>query len=407
MQQQLIKISSLKNNTGQVDGLPKNPRLIKDHRYAKLKASLEADPEMMELREVIAYDNNGELVVICGNMRLRALKELGVKEVPVKVLPKETPPEKLRAYTIKDNVGFGEDDWDILANDWDALELEDFGVELPDLSTEEEAKAKEDNYEQPEVIKTDIVPGDLFEIGQHRLLCGDSADSDQVGKLMDGELADMCFTDPPYGVAYTGKTKDALTIESDDVSPEKLKEYVTAWFSAVDTVTRPGGYLLATVPAGPLHLIFAQDWLDRGWLRQIMVWNKSGMVLGHSEYHYKHEPILFGWKPGGERLKNSDRTKTTVWDFDKPSANREHPTMKPVEMWAYGIKNHTNSGDVLYEPFTGSGTTMVAAEQLGRKCYGMELDPKYCAVIIDRMQKAFPGIEIKRNGEPYLQEALS
>ena len=131
MQQQLIKISLLKNNIGQVEGLPKNPRLIKDQKYAKLKASLEADPEMMELREVIAYDNNGELVVICGNMRLRALKELGVKGVPVKVLPKETPPEKLRAYTIKDNVGFGEDSWDDLANDWDAVELEEWGLDVP------------------------------------------------------------------------------------------------------------------------------------------------------------------------------------------------------------------------------------------------------------------------------------
>ena len=131
MQQQLIKISLLKNNTGQVEGLPKNPRLIKDQKYAKLKASLEADPEMMELREVIAYDNDGELVVICGNMRLRALKELGVKEVPVKVLPKETPPEKLKAYTIKDNVPFGEHDWSDLANEWDSEQLSDWGVDFP------------------------------------------------------------------------------------------------------------------------------------------------------------------------------------------------------------------------------------------------------------------------------------
>ncbi len=155
-----------------------------------------------------------------------------------------------------------------------------------------------------------------------------------------------------------------------------------------------------------MHLIFAQDWVDRGWLRQIMVWNKSQMVLGHSEYHYKHEPILFGWKPGGERLKSADRTKTTVWDFDKPGASRDHPTTKPVEMWAYGIKNHTLPGNVLVEPFAGSGTAMVSSEQLGRKCYAMEIDPKYCAAIIDRIQKAFPGIEVKMNGEPYNQQPL-
>lgn len=379
---------------------PENPRVLRDEKFAKLKQSIQEFPKMMSLRPIV-IDNMG--MILGGNMRYRALQDLGFKEIPdnwVKRADELTAEEKQR-FIIADNVGFGEWDWDELANNWDIEELGEWGLDVPNFE-DEALEAKEDDFSVPDGgIDTDIVLGDLFEIGEHRLLCGDSGNSDDVEKLMNGHLADICFTDPPYGVAYVGKTKDALTIESDDVSPDKLKDYVTAWFSCVDLAVREGAYLLATVPAGPLHLIFAQDWLDRGWLRQIMVWNKSSMVMGHSEYHYKHEPILFGWKPGGERLKNTDRTKTTVWEFDKPSANREHPTMKPIPMWAYGITNHSKAGDIAYEPFGGSGTAMVAAHQLNRKCYGMELDPKYCQVIVDRMLKLDPDLVVLKNGQPY------
>lgn len=415
-----MQLSAIKVN-------PKNPRLIKDAKADKLLQSLLSFPQMLSLRPIVVDASN---IALGGNMRLSTIKRIvdltpdefnawisksGVaedaavlwqqvretKKIPDKWVLKaaDLTEDQQREFTIKDNVSGGEWDWDILANEWEAAQLEDWGLDIPSFDSAETIEAQEDGFEVPEGgSDTDIVLGDLFEIGEHRLLCGDSGDSDHVERLMDGKKADIVFTDPPYGVAYVGKTKDALTIESDNVSPEKLKEYVTAWFSNVDIATREGSYLLATVPPGQLHLIFAQDWLDRGWLRQIMVWNKSSMVMGHSEYHYKHEPILFGWKPGGERLKNQDRTKTTVWEFDKPSANREHPTMKPVSMWAYGISNHSKSGDIIYEPFTGGGTTMVASEQLKRKCYGMEIDPKYCQVIVNRMRALNPELIIKKNG---------
>lgn len=383
-----MKVSNIKPN-------PNNPRTIKDANFEKLCKSITEFPKMMELRPIV-IDAQG--MVLGGNMRLKAIQHLGMKEVPdtwVKFADQLTPDEQ-RRFIIADNVSGG--DWDIedLAANWDKEELNEWGLELEWPA--EPLEATEDDYQIPDEIETDIVIGDLFEIGVHRLLCGDSRDSDLVAKLMNGEKADMVFTDPPYGVDYVGKTKDALKIESDDCSPDKLKEFVTAWFSNVDLATREGAYLLATVPAGPLHLIFANDWVERGWLRQIMVWNKSSMVLGHGEYHYKHEPILFGWKQGGKRLKNTDRTKTTVWDFDRPSASREHPTMKPIKMWEYGLNNHSKIGDVIFEPFLGSGTTMVAAHQLNRKCYGMELDPKYCQVIVDRMRKLDPTLIIKKNG---------
>lgn len=229
--------------------------------------------------------------------------------------------------------------------------------------------------------------GDIIQLGPHRLMCGDSASEKDIAKLMDGATADMCFTDPPYGVSYTGKTKKKLTIKNDKVTKPELSSLVKDWFNGVACACREGAYVIATVPPGPLHLVFARDWLKRQWLRQIMVWNKDSMVLGHSEYHYKHEPILFGWIPGGDRLKSKDRRKTTVWNFKRPKASREHPTMKPVGMWMYGIKNHTEEGNIVFDPFTGSGTCLIACERSDRVCYGMEIDPHYCDVIIKRYKK--------------------
>ena len=410
MQQQLIKISLLKNNTGQVEGLPKNPRLIKDQKYAKLKASLEADPEMMELREVIAYDNDGELVVICGNMRLRALKELGVKEVPVKVLPKETPPEKLRAYTIKDNVGFGEDSWDDLANDWDAVELEEWGLELPDLFEDaQEVEAQEDDYESPDIdtVQTDIVPGDLFEIGEHRLLCGDSTTTDSYDRLMQGEQADMCVTDPPYNVSYEGKTEDKMKIQNDSMSASDFYQFLYDFYTALTTCTKKGGAIYVW-HASTEVVNFAKAMMDAGWLlKQELIWVKNSMVMGRQDYQWKHEPCLYGWLEGAAHNWYSDRSQTTVIEYNRPNRNAEHPTMKPVGLFGYQIQNSSKRGDIVIDPFAGSGTTMVACEETGRKARVIELDPKYCAVIIDRMIKAFPGIEIKKNGEPYIPEAMS
>lgn len=389
-----VKISALKLN-------PANPRTIRDERFAQLVKSVRNFPQMLEIRPIVVND---KLEVLGGNMRLRACIEAGMKEVHI-IRASSLTDDQQREFIIKDNVGFGEWDWNALATEWDAAELSEWGLDVPDFAANTKGEAEEDDYEIPDEIQTDIQPGDLFEIGPHRLLCGDSAKQEDVERLMDGAKADMSVTDPPYGVAYVGKTKDALEIQNDDIDEEQLAAINKKWFDGVDLAVKPGGYVLATVPPGPLHLIFALDWKQRGWLRQIMVWNKSAMVLGHSEYHYKHEPILFGWKPGGERLKNSDRTKTTVWDFEKPAANREHPTMKPVALFAYAIGNHTRNREVVYDPFLGSGTTMVAAHQLVRRCYGMEIDPKYCQVIVDRMLKLNPSIEIKRNGQPYDRSA--
>jgi hypothetical protein len=224
MQMQLVSINKLKNNNGQVEGLPKNPRLLKDDKFKKLVKSIQDDPEMLELREVIAYDNNGELIVIAGNMRLKACQEVGIKEIPTKILPKETSVEKLKAYTIKDNVAFGEHDWDDLANNWDEQLLTEWGLDIPNFDATV-LEAEEDGFSAPEGgIETDIVLGDLFEIGEHRLLCGDSTDSDQVAKLMNGQKADMAHNDPPYGMK---KEKDGVL--NDNLNYADLLDFNREW----------------------------------------------------------------------------------------------------------------------------------------------------------------------------------
>jgi DNA modification methylase len=257
-------------------------------------------------------------------------------------------------------------------------------ADAADLYKDGEKDIVEDEVPEPPAEPI-TKPGDLWMLGDHRLLCGDSTDAAQVGRLMEGGQADMVLSDPPYGVSYVGKTKDALKVENDELDEAALTKLVCDAFDNAEANCRAGAYWYATVPAGPLHILFADDWKRRGILRQIMVWAKDSMVLGHSEYHYQHEPILFGWIPG-DRHKNSDRTRTTLWQYDRPKANREHPTMKPVALWAQAVSDGSRAGEVVYDPFLGSGTTLIAAEQLGRKCYGMEISPAYCDVIVKRWE---------------------
>lgn len=380
-----------------------NPRRLTKKQFSDVEASLKkfgfVDPVIVNKHQ------DRQNIIVGGHQRVKVWEKLGNETVPVFFV--ELDQDSERELNIRLNKNTGEFDFDILANEFNIEDLCKWGFDEFELLGISESFGIDETIGDDDIPPTPknsiTVPGDLYELNNHRLLCGDSSSVDDAQRLMDGNLADLVFTDPPYGVSYQGKTSDKLEIENDDLEPDELKSKVAEWFSVVDFVSRPGAYLLATVPPGPLHLIFAQDWTDRGWLRQIMVWNKSQMVMGHSEYHYKHEPILFGWKPG-DRLKNTDRTKTTVWEFDKPSANRDHPTMKPVEMWEYGIKNHTKPGDLLFEPFGGSGTAIIAAQKLKRRCNAIEIDPRYCDAIVKRFisfcEKNNIDCQIKQNGEP-------
>ena len=398
MKSKSIQLTKIQPNTGQIDGLPKNPRIIKDEKFKQLVKSIQEDPEMLDLRELIVYPLNGEYVVIAGNMRLNALKELGHTEAPCKVLDEKTTPEKLRAYTIKDNIGYGEHDWGALTSDWNQQELEDWGM---DVGAKFDGEAQEDDYEIPDEIKTDIVIGDMFEIGQHRLLCGDSTQTDTFARLFKEEMADLVVTDPPYNVAYQGGTKDKLTIANDNMSNESFYQFLYDFYTALGSYTKAGGAWYVWQPDKQIHR-FIQSFEDSGFKYSgLNVWVKNTLVMGRGDYHSKHETCIYGWKEGAAHGWYSDRKQTTVLEFDRPNRNAEHPTMKPIPLFSYLIGNSSKHGDIVADAFGGSGTTMVACHQMNRKAYLVEFDPNYCQVIIDRMIKLDPSILILRNGVKY------
>lgn len=391
-----MKVSKLKPN-------PSNPRVIKDDKFQKLVASIEQFPEMMEKRPMVCVtDVDGKIYPLGGNMRLRAIQHLGMKEIPDAwvAMADDWTEEKRKEFTIKDNVGFGEWNWDDLANEWDAELLADWGLDLPFDQTEVK-EAEEDGYEIPDEIKTDIVLGDLFEIGQHRLLCGDSTQTDTFEKLFDGQMADLVVTDPPYNVAYEGKTKAKLTIDNDKQSDEDFYKFLYDFYTALSSYTKAGGvwYVWHADSEGANFRLAMKN--AGIMVKQCLIWVKQSMVMGRQDYQWKHEPCLYGWKEGAAHGWYSDRKQTTVLEFDRPSRNAEHPTMKPVPLIAYQIGNSSKQGDIVADAFGGSGTTMVACHQMQRKGYLVEFNPKYCQVIIDRMHKLDPSLEIKRNGQPY------
>jgi DNA modification methylase len=379
----------------QIKPNPENPRIIKDHKFKQLVESIKSFPQMLELRPIVIDENN---VVLGGNMRLKACIEAGLTDVPV-VQAKDLTDLQKKEFIVKDNVGYGEWDWDDLANNWDEQLLTEWGLDIPNFEPEI-LEAEEDNFAVPDGgVETDIVLGDLFEIGEHRLLCGDSTDSDQVAKLMNGQKADMVFTDPPYNVAYEGgsKKRDAIANDKIDDFYKFLYDVYTNCFLFMND-----GSPIYVAHSELERANFISAFVDAGFkYSSIIVWVKNNSTFSmNKDYKWKHEPIIYGWKQGKERVWEGDNKQDTVWNIDRPSRSEEHPTMKPIELCEKAIKNSSIENSLIFEPFTGSGSTMVASHQLKRKCYGMELDPKYCQVIIDRMRKLDPTLIIKKNGVP-------
>lgn len=402
---EILKISEVKLN-------PNNPRIIKDDKFKKLVQSIKDFPEMLNIRPIVV---NQDMIILGGNMRYKACKEAGLKEIPVIVT--DLTEAQQREFLIKDNTSGGEWDWQVLANEWNAEELDAWGLDLPIDFNPEVLEAEEDDYEIPNEINTDIVLGDLFEIGEHRLLCGDSTCSDTVAKLMNGEKADCVITDPPYNVALGNETveqakkrnrrTDGLTIKNDKMSDSDFLQFLTNYFTTTYLNTKKGGSIYVFFADMELRN-FVNAFLDGGFkLSQQLIWKKSSLVMGRKDYQSMHEPILYGWNEGEAHNWYSDRKQTTILEFDKPSRNGEHPTMKPIAIIEYLINNSTKQKELNYDGFLGSGTTMVASHQLKRKCYGMELDPKYCQVIIDRMKKLDPTLEVKRNGIKYESNTIT
>lgn len=377
---------------------PYNPRKISKAQLDVLGRSMR---EFGDLSGIVHNTRTGN--VVGGHMRIRHLDPewpivggfvLGPNGERWSYRAVDWPEEKEKAANLAANKMGG--DFDMTGVEAMLKELKNlnFDLDLTGFLEDERARmfpdlspALEGEDDVPATPSMPITnPGDIIELGNHRLVCGDCTNPDDVERLSNGNHFDMVLTDPPYGVGYVGKTKDALTIENDQKDEEALGILVAGAFNLAQLRSRPGAYWYATVPAGPLHLIFASDWKNRGILRQIMVWAKDSMVLGHSEYHYQHEPILFGWVEG-PRHKNADRTRTSLWACKRPSRSEQHPTMKPVELWEKAMRDGSVAGEIVYDPFMGSGTTIIAAEKLGRKAYGLEISPNYCDVVVTRWEK--------------------
>ena len=490
----LVKITEVKTNA-------KNPRTIKDEKFRKLVKSIQDFPDMLNKRPLIVFtDVDGKYVVLGGNMRLKACKEIGLKEIPV-ILADEWTEEQKAEFLIKDNVGFGEWDWDILTDEWDADNLEDWGLDLPvDLSVKE-LEAEEDDFDVPENgIETDIVLGDLFEIGEHRLLCGDSTCSDTVAKLMNGEKADMAHNDPPYGMK-----KENVGVLNDNLNYSDLLDFNHEWIALQFMHLKENGSWYCWGIDEPLMDIYS-DILkpyisdNKATFRNLITWDKGNgqgqnsdntrsyatadekclfvmmgkqsMAQNKDQFPTEWRPLLnymteerdkMGWRTKdvvaiigktsashyftesqfaiptkehyekiqkaavgkaflrefnslekeGNRImnqfyesrayfNNTHDNMNNVWHFarhNKDGSEGGHATPKPIPLCERAIKSSCPDNGLVLDFFLGSGSTMVASHQLKRKCYGMELDPKYCQVIIDRMKKLDPSLEIKRNGE--------
>lgn len=398
METRRIKLADLVLNEGQVTGLPTNPRQWTRAELENLKKSLQETPELLEARGILVYPYEGKYLVLGGNMRLSALKSLKAKDVPCIVFPEDTPIDKLKEVVIKDNGSFGAWDFDQLANEWGDLPLVDWGV--PAWETEQadaplSKDAVDDDFDESEVKESICKPGDLWILGEHRLLCGDSTKPDDISRLMDGELADLWLTDPPYNVAYEGKTKDRLTIENDSKGDSEFRDFLIACYAAANANMK-GGAAFYIWHADIEGYNFRSACHEVGWkVRECLIWQKNTMVMGRQDYQWKHEPCLYGWKEGASHNWYSDRKQTTLLAFDRPTRNAEHPTMKPIPLFAYQMCNSTKPGDLVLDSFGGSGTTLIAAEQMRRRARLMELDPHYCDVIIARWEK-FTGLKAER-----------
>jgi DNA modification methylase len=383
---------------------PNNPRLIKDHKFKQLVKSIQDFPQMLELRPIVIDENN---MVLGGNMRLKACIEAGLKDVPVKQA-KDLTEEQKKEFIVKDNVGYGEWNWDDLANNWDAQELTDWGLDIPNFDVNN-LEAEEDDFAVPDGgTETDIVLGDLFEIGEHRLLCGDSTDSDQVAKLMNGEKAEIAFTSPPYNAGTTPTEvkmgKSSKYANDDDDKSEQ--DYLKLLVDFTNNTLLFCDYSFINIQSLSGNKIALIDFLYemKSYYADTMIWQKGNAqpamannVL-NSQFEYVH---CFSHKANRSiGTKQFRGTISNVIEISKQTKNKvkEHNATFPVDFANFFISNFCENS--IIDLFCGSGTTMIVAHQLKRKCYGMELDPKYCQVIVDRMKKLDPSLIIKKNGLP-------
>ena len=368
----------------------RNARTHSDEQVAQLAASIKE----WGWTTPVLIDEDGE--IIAGHGRVMAARKLDIDEIPTMTASGWTKAQK-QAYVLADNqlpqnAGW---DMDLLSVEMKDLDSEGFDLSLIGFGDDmlvnmlvDPTEGLTDPDAVPDVPENPVtVLGDVWLLGNHRVMCGDSTSIDAVEKLMDGRKADMWLTDPPYNVAYEGGTKEKLTIQNDEMGDDAFRQFLTDSYTAADAVMKAGAvfYIWHADSEG---YNFRGAAKDAGWkVRQCLIWRKSSLVMGRQDYHWKHEPCLYGWKDGAAHLWATDRKQTTILEFDKPSRNGEHPTMKPISLFEYQMLNNTKGSDAILDSFGGSGTTLIAAEKNGRDGFLMELDPKYCDVIVKRWQE--------------------
>lgn len=347
-------------------------------------------------QQPIVVDKNN--IIIVGHTRLKAAEKLKLETVPV-LVAENLSEEQVKAYRLADNKTGELADWDMaLLNeeleDIAELDMDDFGFELAEDS--EEVVDDDFDVEVPDEPTSKL--GQIYQLGNHRLMVGDSTDTKQVEALMGGQQADLLVTDPPYNVALgmggsvdearkRHRRTDGLVIMNDKMEDSKFREFLVSVYTAAKNNMKAGASFYIW-HADSERFNFEGAAKDVGWqVRETLIWNKNSITLGRQDYQWKHEPCLYGWNEGGSHAWYSDRKQSTVLNFDRPTSSKLHPTMKPVPLFDYQIKNSSKQGDLVLDLFGGSGTTMIACEQNGRHAYLMELDPKYADVIITRWEE--------------------
>lgn len=369
----------------------RNARTHSDEQVAQLAGSIK---EFGWTNPILVDEDGG---IIAGHGRLLAAQRLKMDEVPTIQIVGLSEAQR-RALVLADNKLALNAGWDIdlLKVELGDLNEQGFDIALTGFSVDELSKllapagteGLTDPDDTPEVPAEPVSkPGDVWVCGPHRVMCGSSLEQTAVDKLCAGQAVDMLLTDPPYNVAYTGKTKEALTIKNDSMDDQSFRDFLRDAFVSADTVMKAGAvfYIWHADSEG---YNFRGACKDANWkVRQCLIWRKNSMVMGRQDYHWQHEPCLYGWKEGASHLWASDRKQTTILDFDRPSRSEDHPTMKPVALFEYQLLNNTKGGDIVLDSFGGSGTTLIAAEKNGRVARLMELDPKYVDVIVQRWQE--------------------
>lgn len=390
----------------------RNANKHSEHGMAKLEKSINKiglgrSILISDDNEIIAGNGVTESAINAGIQKVKVIETDGTEIIAVKRTDIKSGTKEFYEMALSDNI-IAKENIVMDAEVTNAI-CEEYEIEEYKMDEGKTLEAEEDDFDVPEGgTETDIVLGDLFEIGQHRLLCGSSTETDSWNKLLGEKLVDMVVTDPPYNVDYQGgdrtemkklhRRTDGLKIQNDAMSDSDFYQFLYDFYTALGSYTKEGGAWYVW-HADMETLNFRKAMLDAGLLvKQNLIWVKDQMVMGRQDFHWQHEPCLYGWKPGAAHNWYGDRKQVTILNFARPKVSKEHPTMKPIELIAYQIGLSSKVGDIVADGFGGSGTTMVASHQLKRNSVLCELDPKYCQVIIDRMKKLDPSLKIKKNG---------